>query len=201
LILEIKTYHLCVEACRLSERCLFEYFAISSESSSWLFLLRSACFATQRTHNMAHTEFNFELDDQEVTTAKQRYYLGTVRIAISSLTFSKGTRPTSQKIVKHLQHSFESDGCRRLEPANYLPAVIDEGILIRSLSESSISPESIRQPPENGTPHLLSLPQGYKIDCLHGRHRVLAAEPSLMGQNSWWTVTLYRSGEIFGHRT
>ncbi|KAL4744425.1 hypothetical protein BDW72DRAFT_91324 [Aspergillus terricola var. indicus] len=44
-------------------------------------------------------------------------------------------------------------------------------------------------------PHLL-LPEGYRLRCLYGKHRVKAAEEALFSaEDHWWPVALYHESK------
>ncbi|GFF96225.1 conserved hypothetical protein, partial [Aspergillus udagawae] len=76
----------------------------------------------------------------------------------------------------------------RSEPCNFIAAIIEDDILEQAIAQSGTPVEALRS--ETGIP-LLLLPDGYRLRCLYGRHRVEAAKEVLFPGDSWWSVTLY----------
>lgn len=117
-------------------------------------------------------------------------FLGCARIQLSSLNFAS-TREEDEKHVDRLVEEFRQE-CFPDDPKNFVPAVIARDLLNNILSEANLelSDLSYRAPP------LLALPRDTKLECLHGRQRLLAARKLwqyLPGESQWWTVKLYES--------
>jgi hypothetical protein len=77
-------------------------------------------------------------------------------------------------------------------------AIIDQEYLDAAMHQSGIAADDMLtndeadKPPEY--PELL-FPQGFQLECLHGRHRIQAAREFLSPKDKWWTVDLYLSGK------
>jgi hypothetical protein len=118
--------------------------------------------------------------------------IGIVRADISSMFFEEQSRPTGDdpSIVQYLTKVFDGGRCDRYDPEYFVSGFItpkERDLLLgdpfirRRLRDSLMNPSYPR----------IQLQE--KIDCLHGYHRVRAAE-SLWGDNPmemWWMVKLY----------
>jgi hypothetical protein len=129
--------------------------------------------------------------EKESTLEKEKSikYKGTARIKLEWLHFAE--KQLDIKHVQDLQSRFQKD-CRRLDTRNHVSAIIDEQDLDCALRVSGISlPINAQHEfPE------LSFRPGYKLECLHGRHRIQAAKQALLPPDKWWTVDLYLAGMI-----
>ena len=118
---------------------------------------------------------------------------GVARVKLSALNFEssmrQGHRPPSEEVIELLQRKFKIAGCHRFDEQSYISAVVDDAALDDALSAVGLAKTELTDP-TRGIPHL-SLPP---LQCLHGLHRVLAARRYL-GEDGWWTVRLYSSGE------
>ncbi|CZT07754.1 uncharacterized protein RCO7_10310 [Rhynchosporium graminicola] len=71
---------------------------------------------------------------------------------------------------------------------NHVPAKISQECLDLALRSSRVSARQLL----NGVPEL-TFPDDYKLDYLHGLHRIEAAREFLSETDKWWTVDLYLS--------
>lgn len=127
-------------------------------------------------------------------------FRGSARIHLKHLLFEepKGVSLSlhlDSKNVARLVKVFELEGCLRLEEEHRVPAVINEAILQEALSSSSLTNADLLT---TGVPPELQLPQFTRLNCLHGRHRIAAAQQTLLPGNKWWTVDLYTEGPFGG---
>jgi hypothetical protein len=126
--------------------------------------------------------------------------IGVARASLTSLDFVKG-RDIDNRIVDSLVGPFCKDS--RLEPENYLPVIITVADLGKALDVSKVSRDSLSVKASDGIPCLLKPGRDQKFLCLHGRHRIKAAETVLTGDDNWWTIRIYlleshsRDGEIY----
>ena len=104
----------------------------------------------------------------------------------------RGSRGLDVKNIERLKANFREDCCR-LDIHDHIPALIHKQDLDAAMRASGISANMLF---DNSYPEL-SFPVGYKLECLHGRHRVQAGKEILPSSDSWWTVDLC-SG-IFSH--
>ena len=134
------------------------------------------------------------LQDQELATERQLKYRGVARIRLESLHFPcDAARELNLKNVERLKKCFRTEGCRRLELENHIPATIDESRLREALSESAVGAGGLLTNHQEGYPEL-KFPPGYRLACLHGQHRIQAAREVLSQRNAWWAVDLYLTG-------
>ena len=121
-------------------------------------------------------------------------YRGTARVRLETLHFEwNEPREQSRKNVERLKRIFQTESVRRLEPRNYIPAVVDETDLDDALKASKVSADNLLSNPDDGPP-TLKFPPRHRLTCLHGRHRIQAARETLPATDAWWTVNLYLTG-------
>jgi len=138
-----------------------------------------------------------ELDrDEALFEHTQRYYCGRAKIYLTHLRFEEqhvaGARTLDRENVKRLVEVFHKEGCHRLEPENYVPAIVSREILLTALEQCKVSYndvlDSCRVPP------LLEIDSPLELLCLHGRHRIEAAREYLDVLEQWWVVDFYSDG-------
>ena len=139
-------------------------------------------------------QFEVQAEDEEFAKLQTRYYKGTARIPLSALRFGHAeARVLSQKNVTRLKRIFHIEGCHRLDAENQIIAVIDPIVLQEALRGAGLDEILLRTAGEDGLFPLLETTPA--VDCLHGLHRVRAAEEHLNDNDKWWTVRLYCKGK------
>ncbi|KAF4210314.1 hypothetical protein CNMCM5878_004631 [Aspergillus fumigatiaffinis] len=112
------------------------------------------------------------LTDTELQLTRERNlkYKGTAKVYINQIvahpSISRGLDP---KNVERLCKIFSRDRCRRLDVRNHVTAVVSREHLEMALASAG-------------------------VQCLHGQHRLKAAEELLPPSDQWWTVDLYLDG-------
>jgi hypothetical protein len=140
---------------------------------------------------------NMAYSSQESISFREKasHFQGSASIKLKHLVFENdqvpGTRPLDRKNVARLIKIFELQECRRLEPNHYVPAVISEEILNTALQKAGISQANLLTKDE---PPQLCLDNSIKLTCLHGKHRLAAADEFLLPGDKWWVVDLYKEG-------
>ncbi|KAH7111262.1 hypothetical protein B0J11DRAFT_598641 [Dendryphion nanum] len=119
-------------------------------------------------------------------------YRGTASIKLNVLHFPcEESRQLDEKNVERLRNLFrEEGGCRRLDLRNHVPAIISQSQLDAAMAASRISAGQLLEDARDGYPEL-DFPPGYRLKCLHGRRRTLAAAQVLPPEDRRWTVDLY----------
>lgn len=121
---------------------------------------------------------------------------GTARINLPVLGFSQSqTRESSKKLVDFLMGCFQKEGCRRLPFRHHVPAIIDQETLDIALRRQGRTADELLTKDEVPDYPLLDFPTGFRLECLHGQHRINAAGECLDPGDDWWTVDLYLSGK------
>ena len=127
----------------------------------------------------------------ETEVAKTLHFIGRAKINLTAFDFSiclkNSHRQVSPRKVERLLSIFETEGCLRFNPSNYIHAVIDETELNNALHRTSISLRTLD--PSGDT--LIPLLRARVIHCLDGLHRIRAAESYLEDDELWWIVKLY----------
>ncbi|KAH7021757.1 hypothetical protein B0J12DRAFT_610699 [Macrophomina phaseolina] len=83
-------------------------------------------------------------------------------------------------------------GCARLKPENRVPAIIPDEVLKVALQKNGLDLDLNRSPFHTDHPKI-SFPADLRIQCLHGQHRIRAAEKYLPKADRWWVVDLFSS--------
>ncbi|KAJ5215343.1 uncharacterized protein N7498_001750 [Penicillium cinerascens] len=133
-----------------------------------------------------------------VTTERNRKYRGTARINLKQIFLHPSIcRSLDPRNVDRLCEIFSKEGCRRLEVANHVTAVVSNDNLNAALQKAGVSAALLM----SGTPDkypLLPFSSG-QVKCLHGQHRLKAGEEFLSECDQWWTVDLYLDGSHISH--
>src|SRR4051794_5284648 len=112
--------------------------------------------------------------EEEVRLEKEKNlkYGGTARVQLQWLHFDETEEPNMAH-VERLKMAFIKD-CRRLDARNHIPAVISRTDLDNAVRTAGLSSTTLLSNTEGNHPELV-FPTGYRLECLHGRHRFLAA--------------------------
>jgi hypothetical protein len=79
------------------------------------------------------------LQDQDLATERRLKYRGTATIRLETLHFPcDAARELNRKNVERLKKCFRTEGCRRLELENHIPATINESRLQEALTASGV---------------------------------------------------------------
>ncbi|KAL5687471.1 hypothetical protein EMGR_001738 [Emarellia grisea] len=132
------------------------------------------------------------LTDTELQLTRERNlkYKGTAKVYINQIVAHPSiTRGLDPKNVERLCKIFSRDRCRRLDVRNHVTAVVSRQHLEMALASAGVSTIALMTNPPDQYP-LLDFPAG-QVQCLHGQHRLKAAEELLPPSDQWWTVDLY----------
>lgn len=129
---------------------------------------------------------------------KSLNFKGSVRIMIRHLR-SKSAREVDEKNVERLVQVYRLEGCQRMDPMHYVPATIESETFVKAVSAAGLDQVALQQPHDE--PPLLDLPSTCTVTCLHGKHRLLAAEKFLPASQHWWTVNLYDESTCISYIT
>ena len=147
------------------------------------------------------------MDQAQVESVEKRlaedrgtFYRGTARFRFDRLCFEdafpRDRHTPDEKIVEVLKQRFEIEGCLRLEPANHIPAVIDQSTLniLTQRSPDVLLTHCLDY--SDRIPPLIECPNDISIKCLQGRHRIEAGRVFLPPKDWWWTLDLYLNGKL-----
>ncbi|KAH7108866.1 hypothetical protein B0J11DRAFT_602052 [Dendryphion nanum] len=112
--------------------------------------------------------------EREVRIGAERRakYQGAVRVKLEVLHFPQEEgRELSRENVERLKEVFQTDHVRRLEPRNYVPAIVEQTDLDNALQASGFSVTDLLTNTD-GNPPTLKFPSRYRLTCLHGRHHL-----------------------------
>jgi hypothetical protein len=141
-------------------------------------------------------DIQYHATEQERKLAEDREenFRGTACVSLRKLIFKpEYSRDVDKKNVERLKRIFARQGCLRLSPSNHVPAIINEQDLKVALQYSRKTLDDLLNSSQDAPPKL-TLPPNYKLECLHGQHRILAALETLTPKEEWWTVDFYLSG-------
>ena len=115
---------------------------------------------------------NVSSNDLQIFREKSRTFCGLVKIPLDKICYKElpnNPRQFNEKNVTTLLGFFRSDGCLRLDPEHYVPALISRSALPRGLYLGVEPPHFYPEHP---------------VVCLHGRYRLEAARRFLTGDES-----------------
>ena len=117
---------------------------------------------------------------------KNKAFCGAFRIALCKLDqedVEANPRQLDRKNVQRLINVFALEGCFRLEPDNYVAALLPHSLLTRVPRISTV--------PANGDvmPPIFDPPE--PLQCIHGKHRIEAAKEYFALEGKWWVVNVY----------
>ncbi|KAL3459613.1 hypothetical protein BJX64DRAFT_264634 [Aspergillus heterothallicus] len=117
------------------------------------------------------------------------FFCGYAKVSLGQLDFHSplfASKPFNPSRAESLAKTFLQVSCAREERGNFISAIIDSDTLEQAVTQSRTTLELLKR--ETEIPHL-SLPEGYRLRCLYGKHRARAAE--CLPTDHWWTVSLY----------
>ncbi|KAJ5737432.1 uncharacterized protein N7483_002557 [Penicillium malachiteum] len=128
-------------------------------------------------------------DEQQLAAERHRKFWGTAKIAIRQIIPHPSiSQRLDQRNVQRLCEIFEKEGCRRLAAYNHVTAVVSKHHLDDALQAARVGPADTT---DNPHPYpQLHFARG-QVQCLHGQHRLRAAEVHLPSCDQWWTVDVY----------
>jgi hypothetical protein len=136
-----------------------------------------------------------EIIERKIAEDRGKYYRGTAIVRFEYLHFgSQCPRELDRENVESLKRTFMKQGCLRLEPKHYIPALIDQQALDLAIKSSrAVSLDTLLNNPKAEPPEL-KMPPNYSLECIQGRHWVEAGKEFLPPKGRWWTVDLYLKG-------
>lgn len=141
------------------------------------------------------------MDPSELEGAvlKQKAYLGLARVDLTAVTFDHHLggchREISDKDIKRLVQIFRIEGCLNLRDDNFLNVIVNKDHLDAALAETRFRGQGYACLTRDANGRIPYLPL-LNVSCLHGLHRVRAAERFLDEDDRWWAVRLYADGKV-----
>jgi hypothetical protein len=117
-----------------------------------------------------------------IKLVKYQCYLGTAQVRLRNLCYSSSSTKPDDCV-----------GCCISDIEHNLPALISPTEYHDYLVSAGVSPDALYA---IGFPPKLALPTDLELLCLHGRFRLETAKrDESQGEDDWWLVDLYSSGE------
>lgn len=133
--------------------------------------------------------------ERQLTTERQLKFQGTAKIELDQISLQPlMSREIDQKNVERLREIFAKDGCQRLDIRNHVTAIVSKRHLRRACHATGLTPAELKSRRQQNPRLYFS---GRQVQCLHGQHRLKAAEETLAPSDRWWTVDLYLDGLNF----
>ena len=144
---------------------------------------------TRRTFQ--RSQFDVLDKESQIEEERKQLFYGSARIDLDALTFdtSPAYQPNEPNIERLLS-TFQRSGCLRLHPQYHVPAVITKEQLDEAITTAASSQDSLLHHDPSRWP-ILIFPDGFRVQCLHGRHRTEAAKRYLSVNDRWWVVDFY----------
>jgi len=92
-------------------------------------------------------------------------------------------RQLDSKNVANLLKKFNLKDCNRLNPENYVSALVSRADLPQALQPDN----KFFKEPQHFDPQ-------HSLVCIHEKHRLEAAQQFLAGDKQWWVLNLYSDG-------
>ncbi|RYN74723.1 hypothetical protein AA0120_g12233 [Alternaria tenuissima] len=134
--------------------------------------------------------------EEDIERQKSSHFRGRAKVPLEFLHFSEHSpRDLDRANVERLMGVYRDEGVKRLQHEHHIPAVVGKDDLLSAVHLSGLSLVHLLNSSQGNAPRL-TFPEGFRLNCLHGKHRIEAAKRSacLQGQDRWWTVTLYSEG-------
>lgn len=128
--------------------------------------------------------------ERNVAESLHRECIGIARLDLSAFNFEKTLRERHRAIcannVNRLERIFALQGCQRFYHENFVDVAVDSSKVELAIQSSQIDRESLKGP------HNVPLLDLGPVDCLHGLHRVRAADHFFEDEaERWWVARLY----------
>jgi hypothetical protein len=112
--------------------------------------------------------------DERIHSKKRAFYKGRAKVSLRNFELNgSGSRTIREKHIASLVKTFRSKGYIRLNPDNFMKALISSDVLQQSLSEQGLSGTDLR---DKSRLYFVSFPKGFKLNVLHRMHRLLATD-------------------------
>ena len=112
---------------------------------------------------------------------------GYARVKLDHIEFET-CRDLDERNVKRLLKNFRLQGCRREDPANAIPVVVGGDLMSKVLMQQGLHSLTLRSFVPTQLPYITG-----PVICLHGKHRIFAAQSFLRETDRWWTVKVFDS--------
>jgi hypothetical protein len=134
--------------------------------------------------------------DERLYSEKRSFYMGRAKVNLRNFDLSgSGPRTIREKHIVSLVETFKSEGCIRLNADNFVKALVSNVILEQTLSEQGLNATDLH---DQSQLHFVNFPENFKLNLLHGKHRLLAADRFLC--DKWWVVEFYCEGKAYRRR-
>lgn len=119
-------------------------------------------------------------------------FVGSAQVDINELLFAYDSPYDidNDKILRLKKLIFEQ--CSRLNDNHHIPALISPTALEKAMALSDLHSSSLAPRTAVCFPYLKI--DGSGLQCLRGKHRLLAAKDVLPWEDKWWIVDLYTQG-------
>ena len=135
---------------------------------------------------------------EETQRLKNKFsnFKDSVKIHLKHLQFEESKNRSlslhlNSRNVARLIKVFELESCLRLKKEHRISAIINETALQKALSTSTLTNANLLI---SQVSLKLQLSQSTRLNCLHEKHRIVAAQEILLLDNKWWTIDLYTEG-------
>ncbi|CAI7613149.1 unnamed protein product [Penicillium pancosmium] len=127
--------------------------------------------------------------ERRLVNERRLKFQGTARVNLSDIGHFQSTRQYDSRNVERLCGIFRETGCHRFDIQNHVTALVTRRALKRACRSAQMKVKELLQVPSDKCP-ILGFSPG-EVSCLHGQHRLKAAEEILPPSEQWWMVDLY----------
>ncbi|KAI9736725.1 MAG: hypothetical protein M1834_000929 [Cirrosporium novae-zelandiae] len=132
--------------------------------------------------------------DEGVFNDRYSKWCGSAKVDLRFLAYTEAkhdARWIDEKNVERLIQIFHLEGCHRLDLENHVPVLISEEQLHQALSRAHLARQDLLN--LNEFP-FITFEDDIRLICIHGKHRLIAADKFLCPSEKWWVVDLYIDG-------
>ena len=134
-------------------------------------------------------------EEVQLEVKKSRKYRSITRIRFQWLYFpwNELDEPDVENVERFKKTIIQN--CRQFDARNHILEIVSQSDLNNAIQIAESFTEALFNSASNDYPELV-FPPGFRLECLHGRHRILAAKEALHSLNKWWTVDFYLFGML-----
>ncbi len=123
--------------------------------------------------------------DREIRISRNKHFITLACVPLDCLTFPY-SRDLDVENVERLRKTFSNGRCFSEKEEYHIPVIISEDDYKKGISKQRDSEKLLYDPPP-----------GMKLRCLHGKHRVRAAQGlHALSRPERWLVAMYNAGEF-----
>jgi hypothetical protein len=141
------------------------------------------------------SQFDVRNKEARIEEERKQCFYGSAQVDLDVLAFDASPAyQANEPNIKRLLSTFQRAGCLRLHPQYHVPAIIAKEQLDEAIANAASSQDALLHHHPSKWP-ILIFPDSFRVQCLHGRHRIKAGKRYLSVNDRWWVVDFFASGK------